>query len=131
MILGEWNGNYRYLHNNGKYKVGKFTMDIFEFKNNDFLGIIIDDTEYKGSSIKGYLIDKQVSFIKTYHSIEVKLENGQTIKSNKAHTIKYEGEIVSETEIYGTWFRQEQKITHNGTEYLIKPEQGSWSAKKN
>jgi len=91
---------------------------------------MIDETEHKGSSLRGNIIDNQISFTKIYHSINLKLENGQTIKSNKPHNIKYEGEIISETEIYGTWFRQEQKIVHNGTEYIIKLEQGSWSAKK-
>ena len=130
MIIGEWNGNYRYLNNDGKHKVGKFTMDIFEVNNKSFIGIIIDDTEHKGSSIKGSFIKREISFIKTYHSIDLKLDTGQTIKSNKPHEIKYEGEIVSETEIYGTWFRQSQKIQYGGKEYIIKSEQGSWFAVK-
>ena len=129
-IIGIWEGNYRYLHNKYNTKIGNFTMEILESNSNEFIGIISDDTEGRQSSIKGNFEDSIITFTKTYYSVELTDENSNKKRIEHKNYVKYEGQLTSEKEFYGTWFSKPQKIKYQGKEYEIKAEQGSWSAKK-
>lgn len=137
MIKKNWIGEYGYSFEDKSENF--FSFEIFaDFTDGSFQGTVFEE-EFSGFtgdlvSIKGYIEEDFISFVKTYPYYYASNENGEMVvdKQMKGHEVVYEGFFNTETgEWNGEWeilINEEEDKSMIGR-YITKSIIGPWKMK--